>query len=120
MPSFFCGLFGHKPTTGLISNWGQVPEVFGRLSELLTTGPIVRHAKDLRFLFDLMLGQNVEKINKVPDLKQIRVLYMVHDGGSPLATRVEVEMKDCVRKTVQHLERKYGVKPQVMNNNDYT
>jgi Asp-tRNA(Asn)/Glu-tRNA(Gln) amidotransferase A subunit family amidase len=24
MPAFFCGIFGHKPTTGLVSNDGQV------------------------------------------------------------------------------------------------
>jgi len=24
MPAFFCGLYGHKPTSGLVSNWGQV------------------------------------------------------------------------------------------------
>jgi hypothetical protein len=74
---------------------------------------MVRHAQDLRLLLDVMLGENVQKISKVPELKQIRVLYMVHDGGSPLASRVDNEMKDCVRKVVQHLERKYGVKPQV-------
>jgi len=24
IPSFFCGVFGHKPTIGLVSNIGQV------------------------------------------------------------------------------------------------
>jgi len=24
MPAFFCGIFGHKPSTGLVSNEGQV------------------------------------------------------------------------------------------------
>ncbi|XP_021956293.1 fatty-acid amide hydrolase 2-B isoform X2 [Folsomia candida] len=115
MPSFFCGLFGHKPSTGLISNWGQVPETFGRLAELLTTGPMVRHARDMRLLLDVMLGDNIKKINKVPEMKQMRVLYMVHDGGSPLASPVNDEMQDCVRRCVQHLEYKYGVKPQKVN-----
>lgn len=91
----------------------QVPETHGRLAELLTTGPMVRHAQDLRLIIDLMLGENVKKINKVPEMKQMRVLYMVDDGGSPLASRINSEMQDCVLKSVKHLERKFGVKPQV-------
>ncbi len=91
----------------------QVPETFDRLAELLTTGPMVRHARDLRLLLDIMLGDNVKKVNKVPDMKQVRVLYMLHDGGSPLASHINNEMQDCIKKSVQHLERKFGVKPQV-------
>jgi len=112
MPSFFCGIFGHKPSTGLISNWGQQPEVKGRLAEFLTTGPMVRHAKDLRLIFDLLIGENVQKINKVPEKNQIRILFMEDDGGSPLASPVDPEMKDALRKAVQHLEKTFGVKAQ--------
>lgn len=77
---------------------------------------MVRHARDMRLLLDVMLGDNIKKINKVPEMKQMRVLYMVHDGGSPLASPVNDEMQDCVRRCVQHLEYKYGVKPQVRLN----
>ncbi|ODM98661.1 Fatty-acid amide hydrolase 2 [Orchesella cincta] len=115
MPSFFCGIFGHKPTSGMISNWGQQPEVKGRLAEFLTTGPMVRHAKDLRLIFDVLIGENVQKMNKIPEKNQLRILFMEDDGGSPLASPVDPEMKDALRKAIQHLEKTYGVKAQKAN-----
>lgn len=83
------------------------------MAEFLTTGPMVRHAKDLRLIFDILIGENVQKINKVPEKSQIRVLFMEDDGGSPLASPVDPEMKDALRRAVQHLEKAYGVKAQV-------
>ena len=29
MPSFFCGVFGHKPSTGIVDNSGQLPAAVG-------------------------------------------------------------------------------------------
>ncbi|ODM88927.1 Fatty-acid amide hydrolase 2 [Orchesella cincta] len=63
VPSLFCGIFGHKPTSGIISCCGQQPEVKGRLVELLTTGPMARHANDLRLIFDVLIGESVHKMN---------------------------------------------------------
>ncbi|ODM86874.1 Fatty-acid amide hydrolase 2, partial [Orchesella cincta] len=113
VPSLFCGIFGHKPTSGIISCRGQQPDVKGRLIELLTTGPMARHAKDLRLIFDVLIGESVHKMNKIPEKAQLRILFMEDDGGSPLASPVDPEMKDALRKAVQHLEQTYGVKAQV-------
>lgn len=51
MPAFFNGIFGHKPTFGLISNQGQFPDAQGNLSKFLTTGPMCRFAEDLVPMF---------------------------------------------------------------------
>ncbi|ODM91859.1 Fatty-acid amide hydrolase 2 [Orchesella cincta] len=83
VPSLFCGIFGHKPTSGIISCWGQQPEVKGRLVELLTTGP---------------MGSSRQR--SAPHLRR------AHRRKHP-------EMKDALRKAVQHLEQTYGVKAQV-------
>ncbi|ODM88193.1 Fatty-acid amide hydrolase 2 [Orchesella cincta] len=93
--------------------WGQQPDVKGRLIELLTTGPMARHAKDLRLIFGVLIGERVHKMNKIPKKAQLRILFMEDDGGSPLASPVDPEMKDALRKAVQHLEQTYGVKAQV-------
>ncbi|CAG7815292.1 unnamed protein product [Allacma fusca] len=115
MPSFFCGVFGHKPTTGLIPNEGQVPVTRGRLAEFLTTGPVARHAHDLRFLYDIMLGEKVNKMKPVPDLSRVRLFYMEDDGGNPITTPISRDMKAVMKKSLQYLEKKYGLKPQKAN-----
>ena len=47
MPAFFNGVFGHKPTGGLVPNRGQYPETEGIGLRYLTTGPLTRRAEDL-------------------------------------------------------------------------
>lgn len=47
MPAFFNGVFGHKPTGGLVPNTGHYPSAENLLERYVTTGPIVRRADDL-------------------------------------------------------------------------
>ena len=48
MPAFFNGVFGHKPSPGMISNLGQFPVKTTEACELmLATGPMCRYAVDL-------------------------------------------------------------------------
>lgn len=56
MPAFFCGVFGHKPTGGLVPNTGHYPTPRGGVSSICTTGPICRRAEDLMPLLSLMAG----------------------------------------------------------------
>src|SRR5690606_31809746 len=56
MPAFFCGVFGHKPTGGLVPGTGQYPIAENEALRYLTTGPIARHARDLFPLLELLAG----------------------------------------------------------------
>ena len=56
VPAFFCGVFGHKPSPGLVPNTGHYPPTAGRASEMLATGPLVRRAEDLMPLLSIMAG----------------------------------------------------------------
>ena len=58
IPSHFCGVFGHKPTYGLIPVRGQIPPPPGMLTkpELGVAGPIARSAGDLALLMDVLAG----------------------------------------------------------------
>jgi len=57
MPAFFNGVFGHKPSSGLVPNEGQYPCASGEAMRYLTTGPLCRKAEDLWPLLKLMAGE---------------------------------------------------------------
>ena len=56
MPAFFNGIFGHKPTGGLVPNSGQFPVADGGAGRYLTTGPLARRAEDLMPLLRGLAG----------------------------------------------------------------
>lgn len=56
MPAFFNGVFGHKPTGGLVPGTGQHPMAHGAALRFLSTGPICRRAEDLWPLLRLLAG----------------------------------------------------------------
>ena len=58
MPAFFNGVFGHKPTGGLVPNTGQYPLAEGPAARYCTTGPLTRRAEDLPFLLSILAGKD--------------------------------------------------------------
>ena len=55
-PAFFNGVFGHKPTGGMVPGTGQHPIAHGDGLRYLTTGPITRRAEDLMPLLRILAG----------------------------------------------------------------
>jgi len=56
MPAFFCGVFGHKPTGGLVPMTGHMPAPEAGAGRVSTVGPLCRRAEDLMPLLSLMAG----------------------------------------------------------------
>jgi AtzE family amidohydrolase len=56
VPSAFCGVFGLKPTYGLLSRRGAFPFV----DSLDVVGPFARSVEDLQLAFEAMWGRRVE------------------------------------------------------------
>jgi amidase len=58
VPAAFCGVFGHKPSFGVVSTYGHVPPMPFRVSlpDMLVVGPMARDTDDLAVLFDAMTG----------------------------------------------------------------
>lgn len=114
MPSFFNGIFGHKPSSGLLPNTGQFPSTEGDALRFLTPGPMTRRAEDLYPLLKIMAGPDGEdpvcvKMHlknpydvKLEDIK----VYSIEDNGR---VKVSEDLKEAQRRCVQFLRRK-GVK----------
>ena len=56
-PALFCGVFGHKPSSGLVPNTGIWPAVRGTAEEMLAIGPLTRRAEDLMPLLRIPAGE---------------------------------------------------------------
>ncbi len=60
IPSLFCGVFGHKPSAGLVPNTGLWPPTSGESGRMLGTGPLARRAEDLMPLLRVIAGPDGE------------------------------------------------------------
>ncbi len=60
LPAFFNGVFGHKPSPGLVPNTGQWPTASGESARLLTMGPLARRAEDLMPMLRAIAGPDGE------------------------------------------------------------
>jgi amidase len=58
IPSHCCGVFGHKPTWGLVPVQGHIPPASGTLAEddINVVGPLARAAEDLELALGVLAG----------------------------------------------------------------
>lgn len=60
-PSHFCGVFGHKPSFGVVPTDGHTVPGLDVPLDLLVTGPMARTVEDLRLCFSLLAGPSREE-----------------------------------------------------------
>lgn len=60
LPAFFNGVFGHKPSGGLVPNSGQHPLPAAGAMRYICTGPLCRRAEDLMPLLRVLAGPDGE------------------------------------------------------------
>lgn len=111
MPSFFNGIFGHRPSRGLVPNDGQFPIADGKDAELLSTGPMCRYSEDLLPLLKVYAGPKSAEANldKPVDIQKLKFFYMEDDGGSILVSNVDPELKAAQNKVVEYLRSTKGL-----------
>lgn len=109
MPAFFSGIFGHKPSVGLVPNTGHYPLPSGEAQKFLAIGPLARHATDLYSTLQVIKGpdgkdelcQNFKLTNpEHVDIKKIKFLYSTENDRIP----VSQEIKDQVIRAAKYFE----------------
>lgn len=103
-PAHFCGVFGHKPTFGIVSRRGAaIPGTDGVSPPLSCVGPMARNSKDLTVTLDAIAGLESGRgyelslaPSNVTELKGARVLMM--------DSFLDVPADEDTRKAVADLE----------------
>ncbi len=111
MPAFFNGVFGHKPSAGLVPGSGQFPMASGAATRYLTTGPLTRKAEDLYPLLRVLAGPDGEDPGCKPmalgdpatvSLEGLDVITVEHNG----LVRVQSALIAAQRAACAHLRRR--------------
>jgi amidase len=128
-PSHFCGVFGHKPTFGIVPLMGHIPPLPGTYPgeystniDLLVAGPMARSAKDLELVMDLITApkspqKTAWKINLPPargkSLTDFKIGVWLDDQTYP----TDANVLDCLQEAVDELAnagaRIENIKPDI-------
>lgn len=103
MPAFFNGVFGHKPTAGLVPNTGQFPcpDAGSTMDRYVTTGPICRRAEDLWPVLRILAGPDAAMGDpRGVTLDQLTVLHLPHS-----TRRIDPGLRRAQRACVETLEQ---------------
>jgi amidase len=61
VPAHFCGVFGHKPTFGLLPNYGDPATSAAAGTDIAVIGPLSRSAGDLAIALDILAGPDPDE-----------------------------------------------------------
>jgi amidase len=115
VPAHFCGVYGHKPSYGVIPLRGHVPPPPGSLSapDMAVAGPIARSAGDLELLLGILADADgpvvagwkpVLAAPRARRLQDFRVALWLDDPAIP----IDDEVRAAIHLAMQAL-RKAGV-----------
>ncbi len=109
-PAHYCGVFGHKPTFGLITYRGHALPNSVAPPDISVVGPLARSAQDLDVALDIMAGHDPDdggylkvalpKCDKT-SLRQFRVAVKLRDAESD----VDGEYADQLQALVDRLAK---------------
>ena len=103
-PSSFCGVFGHKPSFGIVPSRGYLDHEFGGLNEadVNVVGPIARSAEDLEMLLNVMRRRDAALQASLelapPVLEQTRVAVWFEDDFCPVERKALQVMEAAVAR----------------------
>ncbi len=98
-PAHFCGVYGHKPTWGIVPSRGQAPPGVASITppDLAVVGPLGRSAEDLALTLDVIAGPDVLAAPgwslelpppRATTLAGLRVAILPDHPRAPVATEI--------------------------------
>lgn len=109
-PAHFCGVYGHKPSWGIVPSRGHVPGPPGALSrpDLAVLGPLARSADDLELALGLLAGPDPVDARawrlllpppRHERLRDFRAALWLEQPGRP----VSLHVADAIQRAVDRL-----------------
>jgi Asp-tRNA(Asn)/Glu-tRNA(Gln) amidotransferase A subunit family amidase len=106
VPAHFCGIYGLKPTPGLIPRTGHWPACVGPASFSALVGPMARSAEDLELLLRVTAGPENHDSASAPvsvdpvgdaELEGLEIGYFEDDGAKPVTPETRQAIQTAVR-----------------------
>ena len=106
-PAHYCGVYGHKPSHGIVPGRGHIPGPPGTKSEadLAVVGPLARAAGDLQLALDVIAGPDALlregwslslPAPRADRLSELRVGYWLDDPLCPIDASVRDELEATI------------------------
>ena len=114
-PAHYCGVYGHKPSHGIVPGRGHIPGPPGTKGEpdLAVVGPLARSAADLRLALDVIAGPDVLEAPawvldlpapRAEQLEGFRVGYWLDDPLCPIDSAVRSELEATIEALRPHVQ----------------
>ncbi|EYC11588.1 hypothetical protein Y032_0050g1992 [Ancylostoma ceylanicum] len=110
IPSFMNGIFGLKPTPGVVPLDGYIKTPKGFQTQMVCFGPMCRYAEDMPLLMEVMAGDRAVDLHLKDsvDFKKIRIFYM--EGiQAPTIQSLSCEMMSTLLKAVSYFEDEFNL-----------
>jgi amidase len=109
-PAHYSGVYGHKPTWGLISTRGHAPPGIMTPTDISVVGPMARHAEDLNLALRAVAGP--DRLQQAswrvelppPRHRRIRDFRVAVWASSPLC-RIDSSVSDVFNGAIDTIER---------------
>lgn len=112
LPSAYCGVYGFKPTFGVVSINGiqtNPKETVNGLKSLAVAGPLARNIEDLELAMDIIAQTTntdkklipIKRCKDTIDIKHLKIAWADELGGVP----VDIEIKKAIQDYISTLEK---------------
>jgi aspartyl-tRNA(Asn)/glutamyl-tRNA(Gln) amidotransferase subunit A len=95
-PAAHCGLFGFKPSSGLVPRGAGFPPI---LNDFEVVGPLARTVADARAMIAALAGRD---LGRVRDDQKLRILCVQTFGDAPVASEIRASLR-AAAETLQGL-----------------